>query len=488
MRLSLISLFMTPWAVGCGDAKVKNNDTGTQAEIDNADSNDEDTESDDDDTGSEDEDTGSDDDTGIVTTDCFNLSESVASYDMDADGIIDSDIYWSYTYDERDHQTSFTEQYDAGSDGVMDMIYVETDDYEYDEAGNTIRLLSGSDSDGDGISDRSSEYTWLYEDGLVHQYQVKEDSHGDGVWEKTEVTDYTYNDAGDVTEQAVESLNDEYPDRSYQSDTTYEYDIGGRLIEIQAETDNAMDGTIDEFGRSEWVYDGDLLMEEAHTHDADGDGVWDTRIQQLYTYDDDERLTLYSRTFDETGDGVAESTMQFRYTYDAEDRVTEEESLFDTDGDGLWDQSMALSTTYDDDGNTTVKHYSEDEDYDGYPDSMTTEFFTFDTEGRILEQRSEADFDGDGDADRVVTDIYEYDEAGQLIVQTQHDVFIATDDPGDNRTSVSTYTYDVYGNPTHAAHEIDRGSDGIIDNFFYTSSVWVPCHSDETTPACGEPS
>ena len=232
------------------------------------------------------------------------------------------------------------------------------------------------DREGDGFPDERIDFEW---DGSV-LISEQHDRNGDAVPDRQRR--YQYNSARRL------SVEDwiELPSGRLLESTRYEYDQGGRPVEVSrvigqdAQLSWRIQSQYDEFGRlSDWQEDGDgdgqfdyriLYMfnddtrqvTERHDRDSDGsiDGVTNT------TFDDRNRPVL--RELDDAGDGVVNERVRFEY-----DGLLLLRRGHDRDLDGREDER--LEYRYDDRGRLVEKALDLNVDDGQQPELWSLSYF-----------------------------------------------------------------------------------------------------------------
>ena len=216
-----------------------------------------------------------------------------------------------------------------------------------DEAYNPCGLiLSSAVDDGpDGFVDTTTTYTYASDNYLL-SYEIVISSQGYGSF--TASGEYSYNPDGSIASFGYDSDGDGVSDVV----TTYTYDGKGQLVSSLTDdgsstllttfsfTGDDTAGTI----TTDYGDDGqaDLVMEYLYGatqaefwHDDDGDGTWDW--YRLVTYDGDGRVVT-----DDTDDGVDGRFERLQsWVYDGDGRVSQHTT--DDDGDGDVDQIEAYT-------------------------------------------------------------------------------------------------------------------------------------------------
>ncbi|MEQ8788186.1 MAG: RHS repeat-associated core domain-containing protein [Pirellulaceae bacterium] len=260
-------------------------------------------------------------------------------------------------------------------------------DFDYDDAGNLVEK-----------TDRNGLVTEFTYDNL---YRLTQEVWKDGM-STVNTLDFTYDAAGQMTAASDDNSSYEYTYDGLGRVTYLEIDNGGPLV-------NFTQGFNLIGSRTALATDID-----------DGGGV-DDDFQNVYTYDNLQRLTRVDQVGQMGGNTVAEKRVDFGYN--AAGQYNTITRYKDTDGGGT--HLVATSAyDYDDIGRLTDLTHTHDTttiaDYD----------WTFDAFSRITSLSFTSSVGNDGDSD------YTYDDTGQLI-DADHDY--QTDE---------AYTYDENGNRT----------------------------------------
>ncbi|HEX5704653.1 MAG TPA: hypothetical protein VFX97_15735 [Pyrinomonadaceae bacterium] len=315
--------------------------------------------------------------------------------------------------------------YDDETDGTLDHREVST--VAYDEDCNLIERSFHSDLDVDGVIDRREFH---YSDT------------------------YTYDRRGNLVRHVSDFAG------SYIARTVFQasYDAKDRLVEEDYETDNNMDGTIDQRSRSFYTYDARGNLVSMVSEFKDGNGRRDYQSTVKYFYDEQDRRVRGTGDYDDGADGTIDAQALLNISYDDTLNVVRLVLEWDDPFDGVMDSREMTSTTYDSRGEVVRFEWSIDYDGDGVNEFHTIENVSYDRRGEVVRYETAVDWDGDGVTDNHSIGTNTYDDKGRLIR--------VTDDlksPDFKFSQVGTLSYDVRGNLVRYAEEVDSESEDSVD-------------------------
>ncbi len=290
---------------------------------------------------------------------------------------------------------SHVENDDTDGDGIVDSKDSSERAWQYDSYGNLTSINESSDWDGDGTPDSISQtnYANSYQSGLLMKTLVT------GTSGKYQI-DYVYNDAGQIesyTRSEDNYLNDGIPDQftSYN----YTYDDAGRITEKtyfnRYDSDN--DGTLDYWSRNSklWEYTENGLVSLYHTEDSYDSTPEDQVISghsgynYRYEYTDSGLMSLFGSEDlqDADLDGNFESynsQLTYEYAYDSQGYLLEAARIDKhyTDGIITYESTQTTTLTYEN-GMLIEAESNEDGDGEGTPDSQKKATLTYDGYDRL---------------------------------------------------------------------------------------------------------
>ena len=212
---------------------------------------------------------------GLIEREAFDYGEEI-------DGILEREVL--YTYDEsRRVQSIVTHRSSDGDRSTSSVTYL------YEEAESGFLKHEQEDTDGDGLVDHLTTYTYGSRDELLF---VDIDSLNDGIKDRQQY--YIYSFAGLVLE-----FGDSYLAPTYAPSTrvtSYEYDTDGNLTFTSV--DDGFEATPNVWTRNTYE-DGQLIKEEFGEHSVlapDADPLETVLYDIVYGRDDDGRWTSRTTT------------------------------------------------------------------------------------------------------------------------------------------------------------------------------------------------
>ncbi len=418
-------------------------------------------------------------DTGVFTA---TLATSIGSAGTDSDGdmpISPGDVLTA-TYQDQIDSSSATATREAtaqsafpDSDGDGQEDPVDPDD-DNDGLPDTLEGNGDADSDGvinsldldsdnDGITDALEGINDSDSDGLIDALDI--DSDNDGITDNREAQ----STAAFVTPEGADADNDGI-------DNYYDVDSGGVAL-TPVDTDS--DGTEDYLDSDS---DNDGVSDAVEAHDADGNGVADSSINNPLSDIDSDGLddsydTIVApaagnvngsnaplqnsdaadepdwRDADDDGDGINTSVEQGA---DTDSDGTPDYLDTDSDDDSIND---AVEGVVDTDGDSTPDFQDTDSDNDGIPDQVEG---TADTDGDTTANYIDPDSDGDSIPD-----------SQEGVNDTDSDTnpdYLDTDSDGDGIPDSEEGTGDLDGDGIQNFLDTDSDGDGIPDNLENTDS------------------
>lgn len=307
--------------------------------------------------------------------------------------------------------------------------YRQTVDYEYDDTGRVVKMISTSEDD-----DRI----------------------------RTTTQEWSYDPSGQPTREKRVYQNDQYKDGWIDDkevdETSYRYDANGRLAEK----------TLDRYGDEElektlYSYDetGALVKEEFQRIDRREETIEEQRTT-TYTFAENGRLDqkiIASYRFDDEGNPVIEDKNTHTFHYDGSGRLIEKIHQDDQNGDpAVIEQTITHTYTY---GEFGVQSYEWRREPSAYAGETRSYAFSYNEAGQLTEKRYMYDNSSDG-ADDFDIDTYVYDAAGRLIEMQTADYDAVDGEPADvpDDKEVRTFAYDDQGRLTEWHYEdYDNGVD-----------------------------
>jgi hypothetical protein len=332
--------------------------------------------------------------------------------DFDNDQVADLRTIDQYLYNADGLTTNYVHQEDTGADGSIDSQYWNEQEYAGD--GKLLVSLEGWDIDGDGLRNSQIRSTWTYnEDNNPIHLSTETDVDGDGSFdESTEqpidpgnggsawtviVDDTQFDEQGRVIFQDVTVDTDGDGAGDYRTIDQYQYNSNGLTTNHLHQEDNGADGVIDSqyWNAREFAEDGRLLT-SLDAWDNDGDGLRDSQVRSTWTYDENANLTHILTESDVDGDGI----------YDESN-----EENFDPNGGGTTggDYYVETQDTYDESGRLIRSTYTHFDNGDEIPDSVEVVSWTYLESGLVDVTRYEVDNNADGVVDYLSIGTHEYD-------------------------------------------------------------------------------
>jgi hypothetical protein len=303
-----------------------------------------------------------------------------------------------------------------------------------------------SDENNTGLVQEDIALDEALDEAVVKFILTMEESEYDGDDMLDERITYTYDANGNTSIFEQDGMWDDdiviNGDVNYR--INYTYNDAGRVT--QEDQDNNGDGTINY--RKVFTYDanGNMTLEQI---DSNADETFNYIV--AYTYDANGNKTL--QEYDTDGDSTVD--LSYSYTYDADNNMTMQER--DTNADSVVD--LRYTYTYDADGHRTgfESDGANNEPPDGIANTRST--YTYGENGKMATQQS--DTNGDGTFNMLGS--FTYNEDGnKTMFEYDYGVLGVVDE----RT---TCTFDVYGNRTSC--EYDDQVDGVIDQS--TKYTWT---------------
>lgn len=290
---------------------------------------------------------------------------------------------------------------------------------------------------GEFSTSRIGSYSYEY-DAHGNQTRIESDENGDGKPELIENWQYQYRLDGKLTRaefDAVTDLDGGTLDE-ISSVTTYQYDVEGKLIQVELSGDDLRTAA-ESLGIPDIQY-----LEYAHNYTVN------------YEYDADGNLARDIRDGFNSDRGRNIESRQ----YDAKGYVTRYEGRLELYDDSPVPEGTTISVfEYDDYGN--IVREITDEGGDGNPDYIAT--YQYDDHSN--KTRHEVDEDGDGIPDTIVA--YEYDADGNLTRREEKH--------GEGTSTIVSWQYDANGNAIREAW--DQYGDGTLDaivTYEYEATGW----------------
>ena len=219
------------------------------------------------------------------------LVGTVADYDTNTDGTVDSRKRSVFKYDDRGNRTFNSSITDSNNDGDADQIYDVIEEYN-DDNKVTLRRFE-RDFNGDGALDNLQEYRFTYVNGLLTKEDTYRDGNNDGVIDWAWEREYEYDEQG-VRTKRIERYDT-------NRDGTYENVFAVLFEEVIDETGAVFN---EEVG---------LITKTENSRDFDLDGNADRKLTTSYVYDDMfnlERVTINANQGDVTETEVTEYTFE----------------------------------------------------------------------------------------------------------------------------------------------------------------------------------
>ncbi len=316
-----------------------------------------------------------------ITEQTFNSDNIRLTYNQEvqADGIGVATAIYSIvdSYNDEGVLTYHSEFTDNNADGVP----IRYNYSIYDDNGNELTSYSESDSNNDGILDRSSGYERTYDannNRLTSTYT--EDRGADMVVDYTFTYTTTFDDQNNrLTENYTQdgesngrSMADGVNDR--ESNTVFVYDSNGNNVSQSFEQDGIaggmVDGTVDSSRISTLTYDANNnLLTRANLYDSNADGVDDRRDTVTYEYDSENNRLSQISEFDYNIDGTADTVSTRTFTYD--DRNNTLTQFIQQVVDGVIDYTYSYTYEFDENNNQISSLTEIDQDGDGVLDTHT---------------------------------------------------------------------------------------------------------------------
>lgn len=165
----------------------------------------------------------------------------------------------------------------------------------------------------------------------------------------------------------------------------YGYDSHGNNNNFSSDTDSDLDGVLDQKVRYSASFDDrDRNTGSVLDIDVDADGIVDSRSTNIFEFGRGSLPENAVYEQDYNADGVADYRTGTVSTYDGDDNELTRKDEVDSDGDGQANYRQTLTSTYDRERRQLTADIDQDYDADGVVDYRQREVSTFDTAGNLL--------------------------------------------------------------------------------------------------------
>lgn len=264
------------------------------------------------------------------------------------------------------------------------------------------------------ISHQWRRYTYDVEGRRIFS-ELETETNGDSRIDSFFRDEKNYNNAGLLIGEGTESGEYLVNERTI---AVYQYDGGGNQTFYRIERDEGANGIVDDTFEVTSQYDSNgLLRFSEEETDADANGRFNRRQRFEYLYASNGLLISFIHTLDQSDtqlDGVVDARSETTYKYDGAKQLVEEVQQIDIDADGIIDSEYRITRSYDQFGQLVEEVRASDSNGDGRVESRQTWLFDYYTSGNVERVEVRLDENVDGFTDRADITEYEYNNRGQL--------------------------------------------------------------------------
>ena len=290
--------------------------------------------------------------------------------------------------------------------------------FEYDADGRVVLEDEEIDSRGDGFADNIRRTEIAYADSGLLLTSITE--LGDPLLYQRSGFAYGYDDGGNQTRERFERDDGPNGIADRIEEIVQRYDENGLPLELVQEEDVDADGRLERRLRIEYDYSR-AGLKIAEIIERDGgttpvDGIVDARVDIVFQYDSQDRLSRETRRLDDNGDGIVESEVVIRFRYNSDDRVLEQERQTDDGVDGILDSQWIIRFEYDSDDRLARVTIEDDSNGDALVDRTYVTDFEYNDVGLLLLRETVRRNDV-GVVESTFVDRRRYGDSGELVTR-----------------------------------------------------------------------